>query len=249
MSARNTVSVVPVTPMVKKLIIINLVVWIAGVLILQRFFPEPYLFEWFGLVPSRLMSHFTVWSLFTSMYLHSYDVFHILFNMLLLWWLGAELELYWGRKFFFKYYTVCGVGSALFYTLGVYLYSFATGEVNLLSVPVVGASGAIFGLILAYGIIYSERVIYFFMIFPMKAKYFTLVIGGIEVVTLLNSGFNSRQATLAHLTGALVGLFYLKGGGWVKSFLLQRFRLSKRGRNLKLVVDNDTSQKKPKYWN
>ena len=241
-------NVIPLTPTVKKLIIINVSVWITLVLILQQFFMnQDYVFVWFGLQPLRLISNFWLWQPFTYMFLHSTNVFHVLFNMILLWWLGAELEQRWGSQFFLLYYMVCGVGAAAIYILGVLSYYFATGDSTPLQSPVVGASGAIFGLLLAYGIIFGERIVYLFFMFAMKAKYFVLILGGIEVVTLLNSGFNSNVANLAHLGGLVAGFVFLILWTRLKG---QKVRKStrKRGRRLKLVINKDQEQE-PKYWN
>ena len=113
------------TPIVKKLIIINVSVWIGLVLIVQQFFmDQSYIFLWFGLQPFRLISDFWLWQPLTYMFLHSNDVFHVLFNMVLLWWLGSELEQRWGSQFFLLYYMVCGTGAAVIYTVGVLLLLF-----------------------------------------------------------------------------------------------------------------------------
>jgi membrane associated rhomboid family serine protease len=195
-------------------------------------------------VPELLITRFFIWQPFTYMFLHSTDgVTHILFNMLLLWWLGSELEQQWGKRFFALYYFVCGVGAAILYTITVLAFSLATERIQPLFMPVVGASGAIFGLMLAYGIIFGERTVYFFFVFPMKAKIFVMILGGVEIVMLLNNGIGGGQtANLAHLGGLLAGFIFLIT--WTR---IQR-RQSKGGRGkLKLIVNNDKNQ--PKYWN
>jgi membrane associated rhomboid family serine protease len=174
--------------------------------------------------------------------------------MLLLWFIGSELEQRWGSKFFTIYYLVCGVGAAVLYTLGMGIYAAVTGQQTGLYIPVVGASGAIFGLLLAYGIIFGERVIYFFMVFPMKAKFFVLIMALVEFANLITSSTEgSEVAYLAHLGGIVTGYIFL-----VSYTRFQRFQWNKKtvqkhkGRNLKLVVDNDKSDSPPdgpKYWN
>jgi membrane associated rhomboid family serine protease len=244
---------VPFTPMVKRLVIANCAIWVGAVVILQGLIlGGDRVFELFALVPSRVIVDFWVWQPFTYMFLHSTDIFHILFNMLALWWFGAELEQRWGGRFFLTYYLVCGVGAGLIYVVGALVYYWLSHNAVGLLAPLVGASGATFGLLLAYGLLFGERMIYFMMLFPMKAKYFTLIIGLVELVTLLNSGMGSQVANLAHLGGIAVGFLFLS--------FVARWRArakaapgSRRGRRLKLVVDNERTptekQNGPKYWN
>ncbi|MGE3975197.1 MAG: rhomboid family intramembrane serine protease [Bdellovibrionales bacterium] len=236
---------VPFTPVVKKLMIAHVGIWLIGQVIVEQYFlKEQQLTTFFGLIPELLITKFFVWQPLTYMFLHSTDgITHILFNMLLLWWLGSELEQQWGKRFFTLYYIVCGVGAAVLYTIAILVFSLATEKVQPLFTPVVGASGAIFGLMLAYGIIFGERTVYFFFVFPMKARIFVMILGGIEVVMLLNNGVGgSNVANLAHLGGLITGFLFLIT--WTR---IQR-RQSKAGRGkLKLVVNNDKEQ--PKYWN
>lgn len=237
------------TKMVKVLMIINVIAWIGLVVVLQGLVLEGSpIFQWFGLVPNRVIQQFTIWQFFTYMFLHSPSVFHVLFNMLILWMFGSELEGRWGSRFFLIYYFVCGVGAAVIYSVAVLIYYFITNDYLPLMAPVVGASGAVFGLLLAYGIVFGERDIYFMMIFPMKAKYFALILGGVELVTLLNSGFSGQVANLAHLGGLISGFLFLTFYTRWKSRSVRK-STQKRGRRLKLVVDNEKYDDEPKYWN
>lgn len=241
------------TRMVKILVIANLAVWVGLVLVVQNMIlGNNTLFLSLGLVPGSVLHNFFLWQPFTYMFLHSADIFHILFNMLILWMFGSELEGRWGSKFFLTYYMVCGVGAAVLYTICISIYAYSTGNLFPLATPVVGASGAVFGIILAYGIVFSERVIYFMMVFPMKAKYFALILGVVEFVTLLNSGFGSDVANLAHLGGIVAGFLFLNVYVKWKTNRGQRQASKKRGRKLKLVVNNEKdndSKDGPKYWN
>jgi membrane associated rhomboid family serine protease len=246
-------AVVPFTKSVRILVIANVAIWIGLVLLPGLFVHSSLFLELFGLVPSKVISDFWVWQIFTYMFMHASGVFHVLFNMLILWWFGAELEQRWGTRFFVTYYLVCGVGAGIVYLVGTTLYAYISGNVAGMMTPLVGASGATYGLLLAYGLLFGERVIYFMMLFPMKAKYFTLIIGAVELVTMMDAGSGTQVANLAHLGGLAVGFVYLN--------IVARYRsnrgtsASKRGRKLKLVVDNerDQSQKPsdqgPKYWN
>src|SRR4051812_23087548 len=110
-------TVLPMTPMVKKLVIANVAVWMVLQVIVEQFFLKiPYVTSYFSLSPMMVIEHFFVWQPFTYMFLHAANSpWHILFNMLMLWWLGAELEMRWGGRFFLLYYFVCGVGAAILY--------------------------------------------------------------------------------------------------------------------------------------
>lgn len=243
--------VMPLTPVVKKLIIINVSVWLVLVLIVQNFFMSgSYVFRWLGLNPFLCVGQFFLWQPVTYMFLHDNSVFHILFNMLLLWWLGSELEQRWGGRFFLTYYMFCGVGAAFIYLVGIFTYYLISGNPIPLNSPVVGASGAVFGLLLAYGLIFGERIIYLFFMFAMKAKYCVLLLGLFEFLTLLSSGFSHNVANLAHLGGILAGFIFLNlWARWVSQKKRRKFT-KKRGHNLTLVVNSkeDPEDFPPKYW-
>jgi membrane associated rhomboid family serine protease len=255
---------VPVTPVVKYLLMANIGIWVVIELILGKIIlgDSELVPHVFGLVPTNVVHNFFVWELFTYMFIHALNPFHILFNMLLLWWLGSELEQRWGSKFFAVFYVVSGVGAAVFYLIGVVLYALVnSGVAPVWSTPVIGASGAIFGLMLAYGVIFGERIVYFMMMFPMRAKYFVMILGAVEIVTLLNNGLGNDVANLAHIGGIASGFLFLQA---YTRFQQRKWRKKSgtRGRGLKLVVNNDdpgspdrdpsgkTGKKDgPKYWN
>ena len=188
------------------------------------------------------------------MFLHSQaQVTHIVFNMLMLWFLGAELETRWGTKPFLAFYIINGIGAAVVYIFGVAVYSYFSGSQRALQVPVVGASGSLFALMLAYGWLFGDRIIYFFMVFPMKARYFVMILGFIQVSSLLTTGVvGGEVAHLAHLGGILSGIVYIFLWGFYKS-KVQESKNKKKGRNLRLIVNNeeqDTPKKRdPRYWN
>lgn len=241
---------VPFTKTVKWLVIANIAIWFVGQVVLEQFvFKSAVLTSLFGLTPGKVVENFFVWQVFTYMFLHDLGPFHILFNMLILWWLGSELEGHWGSKFFRLYYFVCGIGAALIYVFSTVIYGLIVGDLEGMFRPVIGASGAIFGLMLAYGIIFGERVVYFMFVFPMKARYFVMILGAIEFVMLLNNGVKGGDtANLAHLGGLLSGfLFLMFWTRWLK--YSRQKQTSKGGRKLRLVVDNDDPRKGPKYWN
>lgn len=236
-------------PIVKKLLIINVAVWLGLILVLQdMILNSTVIYEWFALTPLNFTMEFQVWTPLTYMFLHASSIGHILFNMLVLWMFGSELEYRWGSRFFLTYYLVCGVGAALLYSLVAFIYYWSSGDYFPLQTPVIGASGAIYGLLVAYGLVFGERVIHFMLIFPMKAKYFAMILGGIAFISTLQSGFGSNVAHMAHLGGLIVGYLYLKFGGNITSFFKTKSSKS-RGRKLRLVVNNDDTKSGPKYWN
>ncbi len=206
------------TPVVKALIISCVAVYVVGVIFLQAMlWQSPWLFRYLGVVPQSLVESFFIWQPFTYMFVHAVGVFHLVFNMLMLFFLGCELERLWGSRFFAMYYVVCGVGAALVHVAGAYALWWWGGELAMLQAPVVGASGSVFGLLLAYGILYGDRVVYAFLLFPMKVKYFVMLLGGIELVSLLSSGrAGSDVAYLAHLGGLLTGYLFLLFYTWHK---------------------------------
>lgn len=247
----SQIQVTPMTPTVKKLIIAMGVVWIFVQIFLEKFL-KLNISTWLILHPDFVIEKFWVWQLFTYIFFHALSPFHIFFNGLMLWFFGSELEKHWGAKFFTTYFFVCGAGAALVYCIGVSLYAVVTGNYLPLTIPVLGASGALFGILVAYGIVFSERLIYFMGLFPMKAKYFALVAAALDLSSLLTTGFSgSEVAYLCHLGGALVGFSFLWGHTRWK-LRKTKSKLKKTTTNLRLVVDNEKtkdSDKGPKYWN
>lgn len=242
----------PVTPMVKWLLIANIGIWFLVQVIGEGFLKLPVM-SIFALYPGKVLFNFEIWQLFSYMFLHSMQITHILFNMLMLWFFGAELEQKWGSKFFLIYYLFSGVGAGILYCLGVWVYALVAGSSTGLIVPVVGASGAIFGLLLAQGILFGDRIVYFFMLFPMKVRYFVALMGFVQIASMMTSSVSGGEvAYLAHLGGIVAGYICLKLKDFNDRRKMDRRRQTKsKGRNLRLVVDNerDGKDKPPKYWN
>lgn len=241
----------PFTPVVKWLVIVNVAIWFVFQVLVEGFFKVPFT-HFLSLVPARVIFEFRIWELFTYMFLHSMQITHILFNMLMLWFFGAELEQRWGGKYFLFFYLFTGVGAAILYCGGMAAYAAFSGSQAGMMVPVVGASGAIFGLMLAQGVLFGERIIYFFMLFPMKMRYFVMVMGGVQIASMLTSGVSGGEvAYLAHLGGIASGYLALLLMSRWKNY--ESFKKSKKkGRNLRLVVDNENPKKSdngPRYWN
>jgi membrane associated rhomboid family serine protease len=176
-----------------------------GVAFILTFF-MPDLIVRFGLRPADLFEKLAVWQLVTYMFVHG-GPSHILFNMLTLWLMGVELERRWGTTFFTKFYFACGIGAGLTQVLlGILPFEFA-GQFYYPST--IGASGAIYGLLLAYALYFPTRPILMFFIFPVPAKYFVMILGAIAL--LFAAGGGGGVAHTAHLGGLVTGYFYLKG--------------------------------------
>jgi membrane associated rhomboid family serine protease len=199
----------PFTKAVKWLILINAAVYLLMTL-LKAVSPDlgyqadPLL----GLVP-ELVTHGAVWQLVTYSFVHA-GLFHLLFNMLALWMFGAQFEQDWGSKQFLEFYFFCVVGAAL--TTIAVSYSHI-GGVSPRTITV-GASGGIYGILMAFGMIYGEREIMLFPIpFSIRAKYF---VAGIAFIALIGAvgaaapGRGEAIAYFAHLGGLLFGFLYLK---------------------------------------
>ena len=239
----------PFTPVVKRLAVAMCLIWFVVQILCDKIF-KLNLSSWFVLHPDQVIEKFWAWQLVTYMFFHALSPMHIVFNLLTLWFFGSELERHWGPRFFTFYFFACGTGAAFLYCLAVAAYAALTGVQTPLMIPVLGASGALFGLMVAYGIIFSDRMM-IFLIFPMKAKYFVMVAAGLDFVSLLSTGFaGSEVAYLAHLGGALVGYLILMGHSRLK-LNQTKSKLKKKTSGLRLVVDNEKLKNEdgPKYWN
>jgi membrane associated rhomboid family serine protease len=177
---------------VKYLLIANAAVF--AVQVIMPNFPTYQL----GLVPALVNSHFAIWQFFTYMFLHG-GFWHIFMNMFILWMFGSDLERDWGSREFFKFYMICGVGAGLFNVL------FQPNSY----IPIVGASGAIYGLLVAFAMMYPNRTVYIYFLFPVPVKYMVIGLAAIEFVSSM-AGSASNIAHFAHLGGMLVGFLYLK---------------------------------------
>ncbi len=190
------------TKAVKYLLIANVIVYLFQHLIGPGH--DPLLIKLFGMHPKWVYSKFHIWQPFTYMFLHSQgDLLHLLFNMFVLWMFGGEVERALGTREFIKYYFICGVGAGLFHLI-IYYDS---------TIPVVGASGAIYGVMVAFAVLFPERVItlllFLFLPVQIKAKYLVMIFAGISVFLGVFGG-DSGVAHFAHMGGMAIGLIYLK---------------------------------------
>ncbi len=149
--------------------------------------------------------NFWPWQLVTYMFLHG-NFLHIFFNLFVLWMFGLQIENLWGTKRFVIYYFITGIGAGI-----LHLILAAEG------VPTVGASGAVFGILLAFGMMFPNReIMLIFLPIPIKAKYFVIMIGAFELFAGV-SGLQTGIAHFAHLGGIVIGfilirIWGLKGG-------------------------------------
>jgi membrane associated rhomboid family serine protease len=172
-----------------------------AIFVLQQFLP---ITEPLGLVSIAAVRQLQLWRIVTYMFLHG-GIFHILFNMLALWMFGTELERLWGTRNFLKFYFTCGVGAgALTVLFSLLPFDFARA---LLYSNVIGASGAIYGLLLAYAMTYPERPI-LLLVFWVPAKICVAILGGIALFASISGPGGVANAT--HLGGLVIAYFYLK---------------------------------------
>ena len=181
------------TDAIKTLISINFAIFILQSISSS----EVMFFSNFGLVPKLVWSQLKIWQPFTYMFFHG-DIWHVLINMFVLWMFGSELERSWGKKNFLRFYFITGVGSGL----GTMVFGLQS------TIPIVGASGAIYGVLLAYGIMFPNRTVYLYGIIPIKSIWFVIGIGVIAFFSSFNNFTNISHLT--HLFGMIIGYLYLK---------------------------------------
>lgn len=191
------------TPAVRALVFANV-----GAFLLTFVAPD-LMTDVFGLSPQAVLEQGRFWQLATYLFVHDPGGFgHILFNMLGLWMFGVDLERRWGTTGFVKYYFVTGVGAGAA-TVIASLLPFAPLEA-MYAASTIGASGAIYGLLLAWAVLFPHRTILFMFVFPMPARVAALIMGAMAFLSAV-SGRNGSVAEATHLAGLLVGWIYLKG--------------------------------------
>jgi len=179
-------------PIVRLLIVSNVVLYALSWLVAGQFD------HIFGLVPARVLGERWVWQLFTYMFLHG-SLLHLLFNLLAIWMFGLPLESQWGSREFLKFYMVCGVGAGLI----------NVAMTPASQAPIIGASGAVYGLLVAFAMMYPDAVVYLYAFFPVKAKHMAILFGLMEFFAGATNA-SPGIARFAHLGGMLVGYLYLR---------------------------------------
>ncbi len=179
-------------PVIKNLLIINVLVF------LGQFLVDQLLMTWFALWP--LSNGFQLHQLVSYGFLHG-GFGHLFFNMFALWMFGGQIENTWGSRRFLIYYGVCVIGAGLVQLLSTYL----SGG----NWPTIGASGGVFGILLAFGMMFpNQRIMLIFPPIPIKAKYFVIGYGLLELF-YVSSGLQPGVANLAHLGGMAAGFILI----------------------------------------
>jgi len=153
-----------------------------------------------ALSPLTAIRNLFVWQVFTYMFVH-FATMHVLFNMLGLWFFGMPIEQAWGMRRFLKFYLLCGTVAGVCVLIANIIF----GEWGVFTI---GASGAIFGVLVAFGILFPDTIILMFFVFPMKAKYAVMIYVAVELLATL--GPNTGVSTVAHLGGAAFAYLYIK---------------------------------------
>ena len=196
----------PLTPVVKSLIIVNLLAF-AFLFIASD---KGTLVQYLGLVPASIINERHYWQFITYMFIHV-DFWHFAFNMLGLWWFGCDIEKGFGAKHFLRYYLITGIGAGI--------CAFLLGWES--KTPTIGASGAIFGVLLAYAILYPNRMIYLYFIIPVKAKWLVAFFGLVELAGVIRAS-DEGISHIAHVGGILFGLLWF--GYYLKFFSMDSLR-------------------------
>jgi len=186
----------PLTPMVKRIMIICAVIWVLQIVCIRGGIP---LTQFLFLVPNDVLQG-RAWQIFTYMWLHdTHSLMHILFNMFGLWMFGSQLEQLWGSKRFLNFYLSCGFGAGVF----IFLWNWLMAP----GLPTLGASGAVYGCLTAFSLLWPNRtVMLLFPPIPFRAIWFIPLLFGMQ---LIFSG-GSNISHIGHLGGVLVAGFLLK---------------------------------------
>ena len=222
----------PMTPAVKQLMIIN-----GSVFIIQQIaglFSTNMLEVVFGLSHGGFAQSFMLWQPFTYMFLHG-GWLHIIFNLIGLWMFGGELEQIWGRSRFFKYYILSGIGAGFFIAIMNYYVALQYGS----SAVTIGASGAIYAILLAYGLTWPNREVLLYFLLPVKIKYLLIIFGLMEFFGTLSSaaGTGGNISHIGHVGGLITGFIlyrsFMKNRGKSNVVKLSFFKRLTKGFRLK----------------
>jgi membrane associated rhomboid family serine protease len=203
----------PLGPGIKLLLVSMTVVFVAEYLIALSFGQRAseQLFLWFGLIPAAVIPGLRIWQPFTYLFLHA-DLMHILVNMFVLWMFGRMLEPVWGMQRFLNYFFICGVGAGLV-NVAAGVLPMTWGRAPSV-VPTVGASGAIFGVLIACAILFPDRKVWLFPLpITLSMRWYVTIMAGIELYSELRSG-GDNISHICHLGGMLIGYLYLRRGSF-----------------------------------
>lgn len=207
-------------PVIKFLLLSNVAIWLVQTLFLtNRLFAgapvDQLVMQYFALQPWQ-SGDFMPWQVISYQFMHDTSGFmHIFFNMFALWMFGRDLEEQWGSRRFLVYYLLCGIGAGIAQVVIDPLMGGGTA-------PTVGASGSIFGVLIAFGMTFPDRPVLMFPIFfPVPARIFVMIYAGMQLVSgFMSQGANDlvRVAHFAHLGGAVAGYLLLKFGTPIFAF-------------------------------
>jgi len=210
-----------VTPWVKRLLVANTALFLFTALV-----GRGLVFDWFAFHPSRILTQ--PWGVVTYMFLHG-DLWHLLLNMLVLFFFGPPLEDRWGSSEFLRYYLICGLG-------GVALsFLFASGS------SIIGASAAVYGVMLAFAMTWPDSPIYVWGIFPVKAKWLATFLFVLSFFSAFG-GAGGGVAHFAHLGGLVTGFLYLKSDGRMGAGLSRIRESGPSSRRVAVVPKERTSR-------
>ncbi len=191
----------PITPpIIKQILIANAIVFVAQ-------FTIPGVWDYGAIRPALVWQGGYLWQPFTYMWLHA-GLGHLAMNMFVLWMFGSQLALLWGARRFLRFYLICGVGAGLMIATVPYLLMGVVGSSGLV-IPTVGASGAIYGVLLGYSLTWPDRTI--MLIFPPVAFRAIWLIPALFFMTVAFGGGNVSH--IGHLGGVVVAWFYLRRSG------------------------------------
>jgi membrane associated rhomboid family serine protease len=195
------------TPVVKYLLVANSAVYMVQQFAALKSTVTPSPLSFLAMNPEQVIHHFAFWQLFTYMFLHG-NFFHIFFNMFTLFIFGCDVERTMGSRRFLHFYFLTGIGAALFYIF----FNWNSHS------TIIGASGAIYGILVAFAVLFPDRIVtlllFFILPIQLKAKHLVAIFIGISVISGIQGqvfGTNDGIAHLAHLGGALIGYLFLKG--------------------------------------
>lgn len=183
-----------IPPAVRLILVANVLAYFLFNVLLASQFGR--VLDWLALSSSGVL-HGRVWQVGTYMFLHG-SFLHLFWNMFVVWMFGSQVERVWGKEAFLRYYLITGIGSGLAWTI------FQLGS----QVPTIGASGAVYAVLLAFGMLFPNSTILLFFVLPVKTKYFVaFTIGTAALFSMLN--VQDGTAHLIHLAGPVIGYLYV----------------------------------------